>query len=326
LVPLGVLAVGWVLASLVFFAPSTVRQRIADVIAPEPAPSVATSPSGAQMPPPPAAGEHAVDPRPAIGVELAAPAVERGAPSAPGSPRGAPDAVETAAAPPREAGDPSESIRPRADEVHTEPAKIATGAVAPPARNAPTEATAAADTPTTAAAPSPPEPVPDLEAAAVTSRLVLHFPASAAADARRVEATLRSAGVEEVTLVPAAFAVSRANVRYYRPEYRALGHAVADIAERRLDGGPVEVRDFTAFRPQPSPGTLELWLAGTDEAPAPDLPASAAAAPAESGPASAPAAPEVVPRAGRARVAERERLEDEVTRLLRARLRDLQPE
>jgi len=161
--------------------------------------------------------------------------------------------------------------------------------------------------------------------AAAAARVVLHFPPSAAPVARRLEATLRAAGVGEVTPVPAGFSISRTNVRYYRPEYREVGLAVADLTRQQRQAAPVAFRDFTAFRPRPSPGTIEIWLAGTT-GPPPEMRTTASGGAAAPDRAAELPPPEFGPRAASARTTERDRLEDEVTRLLQERLRDLQPE
>jgi hypothetical protein len=109
--------------------------------------------------------------------------------------------------------------------------------------------------------------------------------------------------VGEATTAPAQFNVSRTNVRYYRPEYGEVARGVAALVGGHLAGPPVATRDFTDFRPLPSPGTIEVWLAGSTDALTSAPPPGGAAT---AGP------------------GERERLEDEVTRMLRSRLRELQ--
>jgi hypothetical protein len=291
-----------------------VRQRVADAIAPARAPEAATTPSVVATTPPPAA-VHNGDSNPPLVVELAPSEPDEpapsGAPSAAGTERTASAATDTAAAPSPAVAGAAEPTTPPTEEGAAPPVQAAAEpspprsgagapAIVPPLSGASIEAgedEAAGPEPTTAWGP-----------AAEATRVVLHFPASAVREARRVEATLRAAGLVEVATVPAGFSISRTNVRYYRPEYRDVGRAVADLAIAPLDGAPVDIRDFTAFRPRPSPGTIEVWLAGTNDEPAPTVRTAASDA-------AAGAAPD--------RAAERERLEDEITRLLRARLREL---
>jgi hypothetical protein len=368
LVPLSVLVLGCLLAALLFFSPSTVRQRIADAIAPAPAPSVAPLPS-ASPPSAPGSGGDVSDPRPALDAEPVTPAGEPRSsnpePEALRPPRADPEGEASRVAGPAEAGDAAASFRPRPVEVARAQATVELGrdppssppgapttasgsasarreaaaAVAEGATRAGMDAAATAEDAVTAATPAEDavsadvndgaadaEPVLPLGSAAAGARVVLHYPASAAPQARRIEFSLRAAGVGEITPVPAAFAVSGTNVRYYRPEYRAVGQAVADLAGQHLGGGEVEIRDFTAFRPQPSPGTIEVWLAGTEEAPPPQMRTTASDTSfAAAGARAIPLQP-VAPRAASARSAERERLADEVSRLLRTRLQQLQPE
>jgi len=378
--PLGTLAVGGALAAALVVAPAPVRQRIADVIAPDtaapPPPTVAggaapvvafgssgrgegeaaperpiaveIAPSadapaaapGEASRPPGGASLSGEPPTPASPLERTAPATA-GAASTPAlDPSGrdrrddgaaalpAAGDVEDAAPPRSVAGTASASAAGRAGAEtagDTVPAPGAAGgggeepspgaeavASAPPAARAEPPRIAAvaeppggADARTTAAAAAgrgpetaAPDPAARLGPGAADTRVVLHFPPSAAATARRTAAMLRAAGVGEITRAPARFNVSRTNVRYYRPEYGDVARGVGQVLDRNLAGAPVATRDFTDFRPLPAPGTIEVWLAGSTDAP---TPASATVD-----------------------AAERERLEDEVTRMLRSRLEELQ--
>ncbi|NBB71989.1 MAG: hypothetical protein GVY33_16960 [Alphaproteobacteria bacterium] len=397
--PLGTLVVGGALAAALVVAPAPLRQRIADVIAPDtaapPDPTVAggappasefgptgrgeaeaaadrpitveTSPSVAapeaspgEAPRPsgeasPAAGEAtggdassdpaavtpALEPSgperregPAAALPAAATVGDAAAPdgevsaasphgdvsteprqddagiasTSAADPAGAETAPDTAPSPPASGGggEPvsrgAEAVASAPTVARPEPPRLA--AVTEPERGSDARtvpAAAAGGEPGTAAA----DQAGPLGPGAADTRVVLHFPPSAAAVAGRAAASLRSAGVGEATTAPARFNVSRTNVRYYRPEYGEVARGVAQLVGRHLAGPPVATRDFTDFRPLPSPGTIEVWLAGSIDAP-----------PSASPPAGATTAT--------ADAAERERLEDEVTRMLRSRLQELQ--
>jgi len=355
--PLGTLAVGGALAAALVVAPAPVRQRIADVIAPDtaspPAPTVAggappvsefgatgggqreavperpiaveTSPSAA----PPAAVDRAAPPTPdaaaatpvmdpsgrdrredgAAALPARGNVGDAGTAAASAADRAGAETAADNAASPRSSGGGGEPGSPGAEAVasaptaaRSEPVRVA--AIAEPesgfdARTAP--AAAAGGEPATEAS----GPAARLGPVAADTRVILHFPPSAAVIARHAAASLRSAGVGETTTAPAQFNVSRTNVRYYRPEYGDVARGVAQVVGRHLAGPPVATRDFTDFRPLPSSGTIEVWLAGSADAP-----------PSASPPAGATTAT--------ADAAERERLENEVTRMLRSRLQELQ--
>ena len=99
------------------------------------------------------------------------------------------------------------------------------------------------------------EATPDPE----LSRLdvVLHFPNRVSPDDARALATnAADAGFAIEKLIPAAFTISRTNIRYFHAEDRDPAETLADVI-----GG--ELRDFTNFRPSPAVGVIEIWMAGS---------------------------------------------------------------
>ena len=67
-----------------------------------------------------------------------------------------------------------------------------------------------------------------------------------------------------VELRPVAFEVGTASVRYFRVEDRVaaekLVNALGPFLQFQGRPAPTAPVDFTDFRPQPSPGLLEIWL------------------------------------------------------------------
>ena len=117
---------------------------------------------------------------------------------------------------------------------------------------------------------------------ALPARVIIHFPASAEAEALAARAALVGLGVAEVETVPVRFAIGRSNVRYYHAEDRDGAGRVAEAIAGSLAGGQPAARDFTDFRPPPLAGRVEIWLAGAPAAPL---------APRAARPATAPPAP-----------------------------------
>jgi hypothetical protein len=67
---------------------------------------------------------------------------------------------------------------------------------------------------------------------------------------------------------PVSITIRQTQVRFYHPEDAEAAQLVAETV-----GGPA--RDFTAFRPSPPEGTIEVWIEG--EAPPPPQPVRAPA-------------------------------------------------
>lgn len=87
--------------------------------------------------------------------------------------------------------------------------------------------------------------------------VVVHAPETVAADtvAAEAETVAGATGFAIEFADPVPFKISNSNVRYFHPEDRETAAAVAEAISARL-------RDFTAFRPAPDAGTIEVWLEG----------------------------------------------------------------
>ena len=189
----------------------------------------------------------------------------------------APEIVsEIAPATPEAPAAPAPAVSPEvAPELAPEPPEVATEAPAAPAP-APLPEPAGgipapdATPPALAAAPpeppaapaadgAPPTPVADLPAPpALPARVIIHFPASAEAEALAARAALVGLGVAEVETVPVRFAIGASNVRYYHAEDRDGAGRVAEAIAGSLAGGQPATRDFTDFRPPPLAGRVEI--------------------------------------------------------------------
>lgn len=89
-------------------------------------------------------------------------------------------------------------------------------------------------------------------------RIIIHYNASnavAETEATRIAADLTAAGAAQVQVATVSFGVSATHVRQYYSEDVRLAAIIAQTA-----GPDVEVRDFTDYRPRPTPGLIELWL------------------------------------------------------------------
>ena len=210
------------------------------------------------------------------------------APPAPGAPAAPAPAV-------------SPELAPEPPEVATEvpaapapaPLPEPAGGILAPDATPPALAAAPPEPPAAPAADgAPPTPVADLPAPpALPARVIIHFPASAEAEALAARAALVGLGVAEVETVPVRFAIGASNVRYYHAEDRDGAGRVAEAIAGSLAGGQPATRDFTDFRPPPLAGRVEIWIAGAPRAVAPR-----AARPATP-PAPPPPTPTVVPPA-----------------------------
>ncbi len=86
--------------------------------------------------------------------------------------------------------------------------------------------------------------------------IVLHYPNRVAlASAEALTGTAANAGFTVDKLRPSGFSISKTNIRYFHEEDAAAAEVLADAI-----GG--DVRDFTSFRPSPSKGIVEIWMAG----------------------------------------------------------------
>ncbi|MBV8576644.1 MAG: hypothetical protein JOZ58_16625 [Acetobacteraceae bacterium] len=94
-------------------------------------------------------------------------------------------------------------------------------------------------------------------------RVVIHFRAGSPADeaqaGRLVAALGREAGSAEIRAVPDA--PRTATIRYFRTEDREAAETVARTLQR-ASGMSWTIRNSTAFRPSPPPGTIEAWIPG----------------------------------------------------------------
>ena len=73
-----------------------------------------------------------------------------------------------------------------------------------------------------------------------------------------VEALLRRQGAETVERRPVEISAATDQVRYFHARDAASAAALAGALEPVF--GDVRVRDLTAYRPPPPPGSLEIWL------------------------------------------------------------------
>jgi hypothetical protein len=248
----------------------------------------------------------------------------------------APDAVAPGlvAAPPPETATVNEAIAPLPSrppappDPASVPSETARAALAgpPPTEAAPPAAMAALPP----APPEPPAPAQPEAEAALATRVMLHYPRGADGNTDAAVAALSEAGAS-TNVIPAGFAISATNVRYYHASDLDAAEAVAELLSN-LEGMSVEARDFTSYRPSPDPGMVEVWLAGVPPASVPPPPAASAqrepaparaAAPRRAAPATSPAPqPTNAQRAAEA-AAERERMRQQVEQLLTNQLREL---
>ena len=113
------------------------------------------------------------------------------------------------------------------------------------------------------ASPRPARPLPAAETpppAPLPTRVTIHYPPSAAAEAERTSAALAAAGVARVGIVPVRLDISRSNVRFYHQRDGASAETV--VALIAAGGEPPLARDFTDYKTPAAPGALEIWLAG----------------------------------------------------------------
>lgn len=149
----------------------------------------------------------------------------------------------------------------RAAEQATEPATEDIASAATPGTAAEVGSIDFADADIVVEAPAEPEPAPApvIDPALAGTRVFVHAPPSVGrAGAEEIVASLTNAGFPDVSRVSARESVAATNIRYFLAEDAATAQRLAAI----LGNGAV-ARDFTAFRPSPRSGTLEVWLAGT---------------------------------------------------------------
>lgn len=119
-------------------------------------------------------------------------------------------------------------------------------------------------------------------------RAVIHVPRqTTGATVDNATAAIAGLGIPEAPPRTTGFNISQTHLRYYHPEDARAAQMLGD----RI-GAPV--RDFTAHRPSPNVGLVEVWVAGTSPQPArttpqptiePPAPVTAAAPPEPSAPA-----------------------------------------
>jgi hypothetical protein len=321
------------------FAGRPVAPAAPDAVSAGSAPSVSATeprlPTILADAPAPLAVERAGRPnRPDVGP--AAPAVVPERPATLADPAEAPAAARVMAVLPRALpAPPAIAVIPAPVEepspVEEPPAPVVEqAALSPPADEAPDTSPADGDAAQNdAPAPAPPAPQPAPPAGggpAAEARVVVHYPSSASQEAGRVVEALESSGVDQTSLVAAAFSISQPNVRFYHAGDESAARSVAQILEQSI-GTSVAVRDFTSFRPSPAPSMVEVWLSGEDAgAPVatqtPRPPPTQAAPPVAAAP--RPPPPAAAQRAAQQRDALRERVEREVERLLVEQLLQLQ--
>lgn len=116
-----------------------------------------------------------------------------------------------------------------------------------------------------ATAPVAAEPAPSSPPVPLPSRIVLHYPASAEAEAMAARERLLAAGVGDVQAVPVRFAIGRTNVRFYHGVDAEGARGVADLLAREGDAVP-EARDFTDYPSPAAAGKVEVWFSGSPTA------------------------------------------------------------
>lgn len=97
---------------------------------------------------------------------------------------------------------------------------------------------------------------------ALPTRVTIHYPASAAAEAERARAALAEAGIADVAMLPVRLDISRSNVRFYHATDSTAATTVTGLLSG-IGGEAPLARDFTDYRTPAARGTLEVWLAGT---------------------------------------------------------------
>jgi hypothetical protein len=68
------------------------------------------------------------------------------------------------------------------------------------------------------------------------------------------QSAVRSAGLEVISTSASGFGIAKSEVRYFHQEDASEAARLAELIG-------AEVRDFSAYRPVPPPGELEVWLA-----------------------------------------------------------------
>lgn len=268
-------------AAAALVAPEALRDRasaLATGVLPLEAPSGGTAPDpGANAS---FAPEIATDPPEPL--SLPAPDAVPAAPpmAAQESPRLPPEEEGTSAAGPA-AGEPDQEVAAASAPAAAESPAPAGGAAepgpptaasevsraeppSPPAAAAPAET--AADVPRLSA-PEPTQAADDPEATPGydpdSLRVLVHYPGGVGSETvQGALSALRDAGFGEVGPVSARVSISRTNVRYFHDEDSAAAEHIAGLLGDRLAGEPPLARDFTYFNPPPSPGSIEIWLAG----------------------------------------------------------------
>ena len=117
------------------------------------------------------------------------------------------------------------------------------------------------------------------------ARVVIHHhpaDAAAASRARELQERLSSEPDFDVEIQQVSALVSADNLRIFFESDRSKAESTVDL----LSAGQIPIRDFSAYRPLPRPGTIELWLSGKPAAAAPAAPALPSDSPSASAPVS----------------------------------------
>jgi hypothetical protein len=77
--------------------------------------------------------------------------------------------------------------------------------------------------------------------------------------APEAQSVFRNAGVEVISTTVASYDIATSEVRFFHEEDASDAARTAELAG-------AEVRDFSAYRPLPPPGRIEVWLARVDAA------------------------------------------------------------
>jgi hypothetical protein len=115
------------------------------------------------------------------------------------------------------------------------------------------------------------EPPPTSPAIAADGgvRVFVHYAmrdAAALEQARAMAAALAGQRVTVADIRAVPYGVSNNRIRYFYPEDALSGEAVGETVRAALGSSgvvsPVQIQDFTSFRPLPAAGTIEVWVAG----------------------------------------------------------------
>jgi hypothetical protein len=87
------------------------------------------------------------------------------------------------------------------------------------------------------------------------AQVALHLPSDLAQEVLyEAQSAVLSAGLEVISTSASSFGIAKSEVRYFHQEDASEAARLAELID-------AEVRDFSAYRPMPPPGGLEVWLA-----------------------------------------------------------------